>query len=161
MSNVHEEPATVYMTLATAQAQKNNLSGLKQCGGKQEEGPGVLLSPLQTPSPSAKPSEAPVSCPQVPPQPLMKSRAPLLTYETLLLIIRDAQQQLQVGVTGIRSHQLDKLLPSGFSDHKLCSLLFLQQVEGLYHLAALHVSELSDLILEGGWGFRQLQAPFL
>lgn len=65
-----------------------------------------------------------------------------------------------MGVADIRSHQLDKLLPLGFSNHKLRSLFFLQEVEGLYHLAALHVSKCTDLILERMRRFRQLQSHF-
>lgn len=65
-----------------------------------------------------------------------------------------------MGIAGVRSHQLDQLLPSGFLHHKLLSLLLLQEVEGLDHLAALHVGEFTDLILERAPGVRQLQVPF-
>lgn len=90
---------------------------------------------------------------------LAPPRPPVLTYEPFLLVIRDAEQQLPVGIAGVRSHQLDQLLPAGLPNHKLLSLLFLQQVEGLDHLAALHVGEFTDLVLERALGVRRLQLP--
>lgn len=65
-----------------------------------------------------------------------------------------------MGIAGVRSHQLDQLLPPGFPNNELLSLLFLQEVESLDHLAALHVGEFTDLVLERASGVRQLKAPF-
>ena len=65
-----------------------------------------------------------------------------------LPLVRDPQQELQVGTADVWSHDLDQLPPPGLLHHKCCAHLDFQDVECFRHFVTLQVCQCVNLILE-------------